>query len=127
MSDMAAVRVSDPERLRRWRMVLGGAEDTGEGADAAGGVTAVQLDGNDMRVDAALAAVYDAKPRARGGGGRSGGLGSSAPSVARWLGDIRRSVTKLDKAKRLLAFQPKVALRDGLEQTLAWVRAQAAA
>src|SRR5215212_2558431 len=88
MSEVGALRVSDPERLRRWRMVLGGAD---EGADgSATGVTGVQLDGNDERVDAALAAVYDSKPRARGGGGRSGGLGSSAPSVARWLGDVRR-------------------------------------
>src|SRR3954468_16670038 len=78
MSDVGALRVSDPERLRRWRMVLGGADDGADGS--ASGVTGVQLDGNDARVDAALAAVYDSKPRARGGGGRSGGLGSPPPS-----------------------------------------------
>src|SRR4051812_50150874 len=88
MSDAGALRVSDPERLRRWRMVLGGADDGTEGS--ASGVTGVQLDGNDARVDAALAAVYDSKPRARGGGGRSGGLGSSAPSGARWPGATPR-------------------------------------
>ena len=88
MSEAAALRVSDPERLRRWRMVLGGAEEADDASTS--GVTGVQLEGTDARVDAALAAVYDSKPRARGGGGRSGGLGSSAPSVARWLGDIRR-------------------------------------
>ena len=88
MSDVTALRVSDPERLRRWRMVLGGADETDDSSTS--GVTGVQLEGTDARVDAALAAVYDSKPRARGGGGRSGGLGSSAPSVARWLGDIRR-------------------------------------
>ena len=81
-------RVSDPERMRRWRMVLGGVDDADGLGD--GGVTGVRLDGNDARIDAALAAVYDARPGRRGGGGRSGGLGSSAPSVARWLGDIRR-------------------------------------
>ena len=96
MSDAGALRVSDPERLRRWRMVLGGADDDTDGS--ASGVTGVQLDGNDARVDAALAAVYDSKPRARGGGGRSGGLGSSAPSVARGLGDIRRK--RRDQAGR---------------------------
>ena len=37
-------------------------------------------------------------------------------------GDIRRSVTTMDKAERLLAFHPKVNLREGLDQTLAWVR-----
>ena len=60
------------------------------GSTAGRGATGVQLDGNDARIDAALAAVYDTKPTRRGGGGRAGGLGSSAPSVARWLGDIRR-------------------------------------
>jgi Mg-chelatase subunit ChlD len=97
MSDMSpaaiAGRVSDPERLRRWRMVLGGTGDADGAAPdstSAIGATSVQLDGNDARIDAALAAVYDARPGRRGGGGRAGGLGSSAPSVARWLGDIRR-------------------------------------
>ena len=80
-------RVSEGERSRRWRMVLGGTED---GDTASQGVTGLQLDGNDARIDAALAAVYDAKPGRRGGGSRAGGLGSSAPAVARWLGDIRR-------------------------------------
>ena len=93
MSDTAALgRVSDPERLRRWRMVLGGTDDGDAGAarDSGQGVSNVELDGNDARIDAALAAVYDTKPTKRGGGGRAGGLGSSAPGVARWLGDIRR-------------------------------------
>jgi UDP-glucose 4-epimerase len=40
-------------------------------------------------------------------------------------GDIRRSVTTMDKAVALLNFQPRVNLRDGLRETLAWVRAQA--
>ena len=84
----ATGRVSDGERLRRWRMVLGATEE-GD-ADTGQGVTGVQLEGNDARIDGALAAVYDAKPSRRGGGSRAGGLGSSAPAVARWLGDIRR-------------------------------------
>ena len=69
------------ERLRRWRMVLGGdsAESTG-----------CTLTGRDVAMDGALAALYGGgnKP-GRGGSERSGGLGASAPSVARWLGDIR--------------------------------------
>jgi UDP-glucose 4-epimerase len=40
-------------------------------------------------------------------------------------GDIRRSVTTMDKATRLLSFKPAMNLRDGLAQTLAWVRTQA--
>ncbi|HEX2048529.1 MAG TPA: VWA domain-containing protein [Acidimicrobiales bacterium] len=69
------------ERLRRWRMVLGGAAEGGDGLEA--------VSGDDAAMDAALAALYEA------GGGtverrrRSGGLESSAPRVARWLGDIR--------------------------------------
>jgi hypothetical protein len=69
----------DEERLRRWRLVLGGADDgTGE-----------RLTGDDLRIDAALGAVYDTAPSGRNGK-RQGGLGSSTPGVARWLGDIRR-------------------------------------
>jgi Mg-chelatase subunit ChlD len=70
------------ERLRRWRLTLGGPADESLGAPAAG---------RDGAMDAALAALYergdaDAEGRA---GQRSGGLGGSAPRVARWLGDIR--------------------------------------
>jgi Mg-chelatase subunit ChlD len=72
------------QRLRRWRLVLGGpAQD--ELADAV--VGGDLLSDRDAAMDRALAAVYDARPAdARG---RSAGLGASAPSVARWLGDIR--------------------------------------
>ncbi|WP_433402207.1 VWA domain-containing protein [Streptomyces sp. CA-146814] len=75
---------ADGERMRRWRMVLGGdsAESTG-----------CTLTGQDAAMDGALDALYGGgggkKPGGRGGGGRSAGLGASAPSVARWLGDIR--------------------------------------
>ncbi|GAA3466799.1 VWA domain-containing protein [Nonomuraea roseola] len=62
------------ERLRRWRMVLGGGE-----ADGTGYVP----QGSDVRMDEVLDAVYDLRPE------RAGGLGASAPRVARWLGDIR--------------------------------------
>ncbi len=69
------------ERLRRWRMVLGGPADEALG----------KAEGHDGAMDSALAALYD-----QGGDGdpdrgskRSAGLGGSAPKVARWLGDIR--------------------------------------
>lgn len=62
----------DDEQLRRWRLVLG--------AGAADG-TGVQLRDSDLGADQALQALYDAE--------RTGGLGSSQPNVARWLGDIR--------------------------------------
>ncbi len=80
---MSELRVSEGERLRRWRLVLGGGDADGTGAE---------LDGDDVRVDAAMGAVYDEGGQQRGrgrGSGRAGGLGASAPRVARWLGDIR--------------------------------------
>jgi Mg-chelatase subunit ChlD len=67
------------ERLRRWRLVLGGGDDG----------TGVGLAGDDARVDAALAALYDTGADRAGDGRRGAGLGASAPRVARWLGDIR--------------------------------------
>ncbi|WP_307128868.1 VWA domain-containing protein [Streptomyces sp. B1I3] len=63
-------------------MVLGadGAESTG-----------YTLTGRDVAMDGALTDLYGGgkKPGGRGGAERSAGLGASAPSVARWLGDIR--------------------------------------
>ncbi|WP_405086024.1 VWA domain-containing protein [Microbispora sp. NBC_01389] len=69
----------EEERLRRWRLALGGA--AAEGA-VEGGLETV-LGGADARMDAALSALYDEQER------RGAGLGASAPRVARWLGDIR--------------------------------------
>ncbi len=65
--------ISQQERLRRWRMILGGSE-----ADSIG----ISLGPDDIRIDNALMALYDSD--------RKGGLGSSCPSVPRWLGDIRK-------------------------------------
>src|SRR5262245_13380126 len=63
---------SEDERVRRWRLVLGSAADESTG---------VGLRGDDLKIDGALAALYDSE--------RRGGLGASAPNIARWLGDIR--------------------------------------
>ncbi|MBC6450518.1 VWA domain-containing protein [Actinokineospora xionganensis] len=65
------------ERLRRWRLVLGGDEDG----------TGVGLNAEDSKIDGVLAALYQPEPES--GTPRSGGLAASAPRVARWLGDIR--------------------------------------
>lgn len=64
------------ERARRWRLILGNAAD-----DPVGGGLGV-LTGADLPIDRALQALYDSD--------RQGGLGSSCPNVARWLGDIRQ-------------------------------------
>jgi Mg-chelatase subunit ChlD len=62
------------ERLRRWRLILGGQEADGVG---------VPLDGNDRQRDAVMEALYGEQADQRGG------LGASSPRVSRWLGDIR--------------------------------------
>jgi Mg-chelatase subunit ChlD len=67
------------ERLRRWRLVLGD--------EARQPLGEVALGEADAAMDRALEALYDAD--GKGAGSRKGGLGASAPSVARWLGDIR--------------------------------------
>uniref|UniRef100_A0AAU2W3E9 VWA domain-containing protein n=1 Tax=Streptomyces sp. NBC_00008 TaxID=2903610 RepID=A0AAU2W3E9_9ACTN len=61
------------------------------GADSAES-TGHTLTARDAAMDGALTALYESggrQPGGRGGSGRSAGLGASAPSVARWLGDIR--------------------------------------
>ncbi|GAA4332148.1 VWA domain-containing protein [Flaviaesturariibacter amylovorans] len=83
--------MSDTERLRRWRLVLGSAENDGTG---------MPLSGTDVQLDGSLNALYDSD--------RKGGLGASSPNVARWLGDIRTffpssvvQVMQQDALKRL--------------------------
>ena len=72
----------DQDRLRRWRLVLGGGEADGTG---------VALSTDDNGRDAALGALYAERERPAGDGTkRAAGLGGSAPAISRWLGDIRR-------------------------------------
>ncbi|MDU0293879.1 VWA domain-containing protein [Saccharothrix longispora] len=71
----------EDERLRRWRLLLGG---------AAGDLAA--LDEDDRRRDSALTGLYGGgapsdAPEAHGK--RSAGLGGSSPVLHRWLGDVR--------------------------------------
>jgi Mg-chelatase subunit ChlD len=71
--------VARQERLRRWRLVLGGAAEQSLGSAS----------GRDGVMDDALAALYDSGDDGDRSSRRSAGLGGSAPRVARWLGDIR--------------------------------------
>ena len=91
------------ERLRRWRLVLGGGEADGTGEPLAG---------DDAGRDSVLDALYGDRDRDSAGepgpGGRGGGIGRSSPRVARWLGDIRTyfpasvvSVLQRDAMERL--------------------------
>ena len=63
---------AESERLRRWRLALGGAAEEPIG---------VRLEERERAMDRALEALYDAE--------RRGDLAASSPTVARWLGDIR--------------------------------------
>lgn len=66
------------EQERRWRLVLGDASQE-QNAPA-------NLSAEDLKIDAALSALYDQdSPK-----NLRGGSGSSSPKVARWLGDIRQ-------------------------------------
>jgi Mg-chelatase subunit ChlD len=64
------------DRATRWRLVLGEPADEGLGG--------VSLPAEDARRDQVLRDLYG-----EAGADRTGGLGGSAPKVARWLGDIR--------------------------------------
>ena len=81
----------EEEYLKRWRLILGGNEADGTG---------ITLTQEEQRIDQSLEAVYDSD--------RRGGLGSSAPKVSRWLGDIREffpqtvvQIIQRDAIKRL--------------------------
>ncbi|MFM2307876.1 MAG: hypothetical protein RLZZ367_2545 [Bacteroidota bacterium] len=83
--------MTEDAALRKWRLILGNNENDGTG---------YPLSGIDVNIDDALSALYD--------GEKKGGLGSSAPKVNRWLGDIREffpntvvRVMQQDAIKRL--------------------------
>ncbi|HEY9718454.1 MAG TPA: VWA domain-containing protein [Trichormus sp.] len=76
MSSVLAQQEAE-ERLRRWRLILGGNDADGIGNGA-------RLGQQDLEMDQVLEALYDAEHE------RKGGLGASSPRVARWLGDIRK-------------------------------------
>ena len=63
---------------QRWRLILGGGEADG---------IRCQLAKQQLELDHALSALYDQQSTTTK---RAGGLGASAPQVARWLGDIRQ-------------------------------------
>lgn len=82
---------TEPEHLRKWRLILGGNQNEG---------TEFNLTEADLKVDRTLEALYDSD--------RTGGLGASSPNVSRWLGDIRTffpssvvQVMQQDALKRL--------------------------
>ncbi|MCU0449004.1 MAG: VWA domain-containing protein [Bernardetiaceae bacterium] len=91
----------ETSRLAKWRLILGkDAPPSGGGAGIGESGGGFGLTAEQQWVDGALEALYNTD--------RQGGLGPSAPSVSRWLGDIRNyfpaSVVKVmqqDALKRL--------------------------
>ncbi len=69
---------NDHEKERRWRLVLG-SQDSSQ-----------CLSERDVRIASALDALYQNNNSSKNGGrGARGGLNRSAPTVSKWLGDIR--------------------------------------
>jgi hypothetical protein len=75
---MTTPAIDSNERLRRWRLLLGGGDADGIG---------MSLGEKDGAMDRAMAALYD--PEEKEHNRDRVGRGESMPSVARWLGDIR--------------------------------------
>src|SRR5882724_8636541 len=77
---------ADQTNLTRWRLILGH-----HAQDSLAKMGPCQLSLEEAGMDEALAAIYDetAGEAQQRRGQRSTGLGPSAPSLAKWLGDIR--------------------------------------
>jgi Mg-chelatase subunit ChlD len=73
MSKQQSQKPNQNERERRWQLALGNDQEKSN------------LSERDSRIDMALTALYGSGEGKKG----KGGLGASAPRVARWLGDIR--------------------------------------
>lgn len=79
--------IEEQERLRRWRLILGkDAQDCLGESTCANGTgqngSNFSLTADDMAMDKVLEELYGAEKK-------QGGMESSSPRVARWLGDIR--------------------------------------
>ena len=95
--------------VQRWRLVLGtGAQET----------TSCVLGGRKQRMDKALAALYGESDKRE----RRGGLGTSAPEVSTWLGDIReffpQSVVQIMQPRSSASISPVYSRRRKCWQTL---------
>jgi Mg-chelatase subunit ChlD len=72
--DVEMTQNDNTQHLRRWQSILGGPKADGIGEEMG--------TERERAIERVLQALYDADER-------NGGLGSSTPNVARWLGDIR--------------------------------------
>jgi Mg-chelatase subunit ChlD len=75
------------DKTQKWRLILGKSSEEGL-CGGKGGPPLLSKD--QVEIDEALGAIYDVEEqRPEEKGKRSAGLGSSAPRLAKWLGDIR--------------------------------------
>lgn len=109
-------KTDNSKELERWRMILGGGQADGTG---------YQLSTDLSEVDAALSALYDFERNNKSfnyGNEQKGkgGMESSNPGVARWLGDIRKyfpvsvvnvmqnDAMKHPELKQKMIFEPEI-------------------
>ena len=98
------------DRTQRWRLALGKRVD--DRIRSCGGS---MLSREMSEIDGALGAIYDVEEEAPPEGGtRSAGLGSSAPRLAAWLGDVR----KYFQQDVVVVIQQDAIERKGLKQLL---------
>lgn len=93
------------ERLRRWRLILGGGDADG---------IRMSLGPNDQEMDGALEEIYGQSQGLDQQPGKQGGTQASMPNVSRWLGDIR----KYFPASVVQVMQKDAIERVGLRQLL---------
>ncbi|MCL2158350.1 MAG: VWA domain-containing protein [Oscillospiraceae bacterium] len=80
------------QKLKKWRLILG--EETDKSLSSFAGSGGFELSDEEKIMDESLAAIYDETSGnlgqgASGKGGKQAGLGKSAPTLAKWLSDIR--------------------------------------
>jgi hypothetical protein len=108
-------------QVKRWRLILGQDADSTLSGYGCGGGNGI-LSEDELVMDAALAAIYDATSGGvgskAGGQKRSASSGPSSPNLAKWLGDVRNffpqdivSVIQADAIERKgltqLLFEPE--------------------
>lgn len=102
-----------PEQVKRWRLILGRASEEALSEMTNHG-SGCRLSGDDLEIDDALAAIYDATEGEQSNAGRSAGLERSSPKLAKWLGDIRGYF----KSDVVAVIQHDAIERRGLKQLL---------
>ena len=99
------------DKIQKWRLILGKTAEEGLRGARSGPILSKEM----VDVDEALGMIYEveeAKPEEKGK--RSAGLGSSAPRLAKWLGDIRSYFSR----DVVAVIQQDAIERKGLKQLL---------